>query len=108
MTRKEILHEIHEERHRQIIKEGWTLAHDDEHGNGELGRAAAAYALQNAAKSYSDGVSERLMIAANVAWPFEGQPKLHAPRRALVIAGAFILAEIERLDRLNDQQRGKP
>jgi hypothetical protein len=33
------------ERRRQIEAEGWSAAHDDQHVNGELAGAAAAYAL---------------------------------------------------------------
>ncbi len=33
------------ERRRQVQVEGWTPAHDDEHGNGEMAVAASCYAL---------------------------------------------------------------
>lgn len=76
------------ERQRQIEVEGWTLAHDDQHLDGELPTLAAMYAL-----------------GGSPAW-VEGAVGIHDwyrpkdVRRDLVKAGALILAEIERLDRM--------
>jgi len=78
------------ERKRQISVEGWTPEHDDEHSNGEIARAAAAYAYP-----------ELTAIESVCVWPWG--PDWWKPkdeRRNLVRAGALILAEIERLDRL--------
>lgn len=78
------------ERNRQITGEGYSLAHDDQHVDGELAQAAAAYASLGA-RQWADAAQ---------CWPWEGQMNTaHMPREALVIAGALILAEIERLDR---------
>lgn len=72
------------ERSRQIEAEGWTTEHDDQHSNGEMARASACYALNNAAN-----------------WPWSiSWWKPSDRRRNLVKAGALIIAEIERLDRL--------
>lgn len=71
------------ERERQKAVEGWTPAHDDGHTDNELSRAAACYAIGNAA-----------------LWPWSMRWwKPTDRRRDLVKAGALVLAEIERLDR---------
>ena len=81
------------ERQRQISAEGWTPEHDDEHGSGQLADAAACYALS------ASGMPFELWQAF---WPWDGAwLKAGEGRRSLVKAGALILAEIERLDRLN-------
>lgn len=105
-----IADEVVEERVSQIIKHGYTRSHDDDHENGELAMAAALYAspVDNLVMLESD--NERLITKD--PWPFwfasPGTPHSeHAGdkrnafnrRKRLVIAGALILAEIERLDR---------
>ena len=87
------------ERRRQVEAEGWTPEHDDEHGAGEMAAAAACYGL-NAAGCGCE-------VARN--WPWDGSWwKPTTSRRDLVKAGALILAEIERLDRLvAKKQEGK-
>ena len=80
------------ERQRQISAEGWTPEHDDDHGNGDLARAAGCYALYSA-RYYSRGNPPSI-------WPWA--PEWWKPtesRHNLVKAGALILAEIERIDR---------
>lgn len=88
---EDVLHE----RERQISEEGWTPAHDDQHKNGEMAKAAACYLA-------CDGNStDRYAV---MLWPMEWDLKWWKPkdrRRNLVRAGALVLAEIERLDRLN-------
>ncbi len=83
LTKAEV--DVMAERQRQIYKELWTTAHDDKYKDNELSRAAACYAL---------GVT--------AYWPlkWQGWWKPTSRRRDLVKAGALILAEIERLDRL--------
>lgn len=79
------------ERQRQISAEGWTPEHDDKHTDGELAAAAACYA--NPIQVRSGGVPS--------AWPWDRKWWKPRDRRSdLVRAGALILAEIERLDRL--------
>ena len=95
------------ERERQKSAEGWTPDHDDEHGNGELARAAACYAhaagLNPSARAFledaPDYAGEHMVITRRL-WPWDRswwKPKDR--RRDLVRAGALIIAEIERLDR---------
>lgn len=78
------------ERQRQISKEGWTPEHDDEHDEGDLSLAGAVYAVT---KGYRADVPP--------AWPWEAAAfKPRDWRANLVRAGALVLAELERLDRL--------
>lgn len=93
------------ERRRQVEAEGWTAKHDDEHTDGEIGRAAAAYAL-SAMKLYQIPMDlardMKRIVAAIFPWEagaFKPSGKPNAVRRCLVKAAALIIAEIERLDR---------
>lgn len=88
--------DVFEERRRQIEAEGWTPAHDDEHECGELAQAAICYAFADL--PIGKKINFRL-------WPegwHENSWKPGPRRQMLVKAGALILAEIERLDRLAD------
>lgn len=73
------------ERHRQKTKEGYDPAHDDQHVDGEIGEAAAAYL-------HGDGSW----------WPWDtnGFKPWGGRTRNLVVAGALIAAEIDRIQRL--------
>lgn len=85
-----IIREIELERRRQISAEGYTTDHDDAHDRGELAGGAAYYAI----------MSTRPRFIPSGLWPFRDPPKAADRRRELVKAGAMIVAEIERLDRL--------
>ncbi|KAB2730706.1 hypothetical protein [Brucella intermedia] len=81
------------ERHRQIEAEGWTPEHDDQHSNGEMARAASCY-ITDKERAYLPTIP--------LKWPWsDAWWKPDGYRRNLVKAGALILAEIERLDRLS-------
>lgn len=78
------------ERNRQIHSKGYDVGHDDAHPPGSLARLAAVYTV----------------AAANLQgmyfWP-DGELTVSpraTPRENLVRAGALILAELERLDRV--------
>lgn len=89
------------ERHRQITDEGWTHAHDDQHSNGELARAAAAYALgaERVTLKATDPFNPVREISTHI-WPWDRKWWKPADRRSnLVKAAALLLAEIERIDR---------
>lgn len=91
------LADIEEERWRQMKAEGWTHEHDDKHDNGQLGRAAVCYAMSGSKPFYTT------LSEPPAWWPwtkFWWKPTDR--RRDLVKAGALIVAEIERLDRIND------
>lgn len=82
------------ERERHTAEEGWTPEHDDTHTFGELGVAAACYALMR------PGGLSHLNATAKRLWPWgEEWWKPAGRRRNLVKSGALIVAEIERLDR---------
>jgi hypothetical protein len=88
--------DVRAERLRQINAEGWTPKRDDEHDNGGMAQAAACYA------SHASVGPELRKRDLPRDWPWA--PKWWKPgdqRRMLVKAGALILAEIERLDRIN-------
>jgi hypothetical protein len=85
------------ERRRQITSERRTMGLDDATAHGQLSRAAACYALSGACPP-SDGTAALLV---SLAWPWdESWWKPTTQRRDLVKAGALILAELERLDRI--------
>ncbi|RWE95741.1 hypothetical protein [Mesorhizobium sp.] len=97
------------ERCRQEHVEGWAPEHDDTHVKGELASAAITYALHAVviAKCLQLGMSQAAIdsLSAEVpmpeTWPWS--PEWWKPknqRADLVRAGALIVAEIERLDRL--------
>jgi hypothetical protein len=89
------LDDIVAERQRQLLKEGWTENHDDEHSVGELAMAGASYAI-----------ADNLPNRAQEIWPWGmNWWKPTDRRRNLVKAGALILAEIERLDRVRMGRR---
>lgn len=92
--------DIIQERVRQQAEEGWTLEHDDAHGRGQLARAAAAYALHATHFRCMEQKAYRIKAPQpNWPWGLEWwKPK--DSRRDLVRAGALIVAEIERLDRM--------
>lgn len=95
-TRSEVtaLADIAAERERQREVEGWSSVHDDGHDTGEMAGAAACYALSTI-KHWAKNQVIKLI------WPWSDEwwkPK--DARRNLVKAGALIVAEIERLDRL--------
>lgn len=81
------------ERKRQQDVKGWTVQHDDGHDGCELGHAAACYAA---------GVPLPGFWPRGWVFKDSGDGQLSdGHRRMLVKAGALILAEIERIDRLH-------
>lgn len=82
------------ERRRQVEAEGWTPEHDDAYDSGSLAKAAACYALSSVGVRGDDDAQLRFWPWLDTWW------KPSTPRRDLVKAGALILAEIERLDRV--------
>lgn len=94
-----VIDEIAAERRRQIDVEGWSPEHDDEHKNGSLACAAGCYAIHA-------GLPEAARVPKGYApmdWPWDAtwwKPKDR--RRDLIRAAALIVAEVERLDRVNN------
>lgn len=87
---------IAHERQRQIVVEGWTPEHDDEHVAGELLVAAKAYieAALNANEAHS---VEYEMPPFDWPWHSSWWKPADDPIRNLEKAGALIAAEIDRL-----------
>jgi hypothetical protein len=97
---REVVERIKAERLRQVEAEGWSPDHDDGHDGGELGKAAGCYAL------YAIRPPNDLRFRGHPppGWPWHPQwwkPK--DPVRDLERAGALIVAELERLQRLADR-----
>lgn len=113
---------IGEERQRQIEVEGWNNLHDKDHENGELIGAAGCYVSSALNKQ---GYKTRMQIhlpaengflSGNTgdrgdrqlrkagwydAWPWDDKwdkRNKHDYQRSLVIAGALIAAELDRLN----------
>lgn len=106
---KAVLEMIERERLRQVTEEGYDSAHDDEcyaHSDGEIAQAAAAYALGGGRVENID--ASRVIDIWPTSWGAEEDTIKRKPRvRQLVIAGALIVAEIERLQRITRSTRGK-
>ena len=82
------------ERQRQVEGEGWTEGHDNSHVDGELAKAAAAYAWPGDMDS-RDG----RRVHRSVLWPWEDGWSPGDRVRELTKAGALIAAEIDRIER---------
>ena len=96
---------IWDERIRQLLFEGWTAEHDDQHDFQELLKAAVCY-IDYAMLVNLQGHSEEIYTKDDPApwkkiWPWDTawfKPS-DDPIRNLVKAGALIAAEIDRLKR---------
>lgn len=96
------LYDLLAERLRQVDDEGWSPEHDDQHAVGELAAAAACYITNVCEGGDPEGEGR-----PPFGWPWSHDWwKPTNPRRDLVKAGALILAEIERLDRMAEKAGG--
>ena len=83
------------ERAQHFSREGRTSSYDDGHIGGELALAAAEYAM------VSTGRYGTLKGGPSHVWPWSPQWfKPTTPHLALVKAGALIIAELDRIDRM--------
>lgn len=91
------------ERRRQIETKGYTPQHDDAHTGSELAQAAACYAQIETMliRDYSDLNLINDWARANWPWDESTLKVNRDPVRMLVKAGALIIAEIDRLQRIN-------
>lgn len=90
-------------RQKQITK-GYDAAHDDQHTNGEIALGAAAY-CQSAAKPKLYRKSCGAAFTFPMCWPWK--PAEFSPKNSkddLIDAAAMIVAEYERLERLERGQ----
>ena len=96
---------IDQERGRQIHEKGYSAEHDDKHVNGELALAAACYAVYGVKDGDAYFEVAKLFTGKREGcyeegWPWdpEWDKREDHPRiKRLVIAGALIAAEIDRL-----------
>lgn len=98
------------ERARQITGEGFTAAGDDAQADGAMARAAGCYAIgPQFLLMHKIGDGKGNILDAPVSWPWAPDWwKPRSRREDLVRAGALIIAEIERLDRLEDGTAAPP
>lgn len=92
------------ERQRQVTTKGWTPEHDDEHVNDEIAAFAALYAMPEACRDWDASETGYGDTFGQAICPLDWVPKFGDRRRELVKAGALIVAEIERLDRISNEQ----
>lgn len=103
--------DVFHERMRERCDVEFSKERDDNYVEGELAAAAASYALFTSyqAKGLVRGIPINISTQEPlVTWPWARKwwkPSVD-PRRNLVVAGALILAEIERLDRAAERQQG--
>lgn len=88
------------ERKRQVEVIGWDPEHDEEHNRGELAWAAVCYAApEDIIRVFlSDGTVERKRWVD--PWPWEekwDKRSRHDRVKRLIIAGALIAAELDRI-----------
>lgn len=96
-----VIEEIAAERQRQIDSEGWISEHDDEHWDGQLRDAAACYCLHDTSIARDRTI--------DTLWPWEDKNwKPTTRRRNLIKAAALVVAELERLDRLQSEGSDSP
>lgn len=98
------------ERRRQILEEGFTEEHDDEHHQGELAMAAACYAEEAFCQLRDPDRLPEISGIVPQFWPWEPswwKPSLDA-RRNLVKSGALILAAIGVIDRSIERELLEP
>lgn len=88
------------ERNRQVVAEDYATEHDDSHPCGEIAAFAAVYAMPPAAREWPATETGFGETFGEALCPVGWAPKFGDRRRELVKAGALILAEIERLDRV--------
>ncbi len=95
-----VIDEIMRERLRQTEKFGYFPEHDDDHVKGELADAAATYILIGSAHF------RRLIVMGvlRMIYPWGDLPKAGSRRCELIKAAALVVAEIERIDRLEGKR----
>lgn len=88
------------ERARQVLSEGWTDDHDDQHTEGELALAAMVYACPRSIRESWEVPVHFWPWDFSTYKPHDDSPEIDARIRELEKAGALLIAEIDRLGRL--------
>lgn len=102
------IHLIANERERQVKEEGYSSEHDMEHGRQELVWAAVCYLTPQCRRSPATrfkNVYDEEVLPYPEDWPWDAESWKPIPDnriRELVKAGALIVAEIERLQKLEE------
>jgi len=102
----DIADELFVERRSQVEEKGYDEDHDDGHRDGSIASAAATYAFYASTSGWRDGRLMDSSVFVSVfrwLWPSSWNFKARPRRRCLIIAGALIIAEIERIDRESKQ-----
>lgn len=101
---------IVQERQRQLDEEGFSAEHDDRLADGQLAIMAACYAVHGIP---GVKVTRKKKVPGGVAfvdaWPGPAEKDTRDKHKwldRLVIAGALILAEIDRVKRLKAREEG--
>lgn len=103
-----VLQDVVEERARQILREGFCPSHDDHHQDFSMAKAASVYAACASVGTADRAVMDQHGLRGTPGklqeiWPISWDISWLKPvsrRRDLIKAAALIVAEIERLDRL--------
>lgn len=95
------------EREKQINKHGYTHEHDDEHTDGSIADAAACYAATNQ-MLYGDDFTEMHNGIPSIKYLFPWDSKYlkreeKTRKEQIITACAMLMAEYERLERLDKQ-----
>lgn len=107
MRRSNFLELVAKERVRQIVEKGYTPQHDDEHTDGSLADAGAAYGAQKEPFIFLDEEIRKIILKnfgyrMRTLYPwcpaFDSHEK-HDRKTNLIIGAAFFMAEYERLIR---------
>ena len=89
------------ERSRQITEKGYDQTHDDAHKDGQLTDAAKCY-IAVAVAQQREKENRGINLSELAGWPFEEPLKQKpTPRENLKIAAALLIAEYDRLGRLD-------
>ncbi len=95
------------ERERQVFKLGYDSAHDDQHKNFELAKAAGAYfnvAIWQIRLGPEESAKSLEIVTIEERWPFQERFKpAETPKENLTIAGALYTAEKMRIWRTGDK-----
>jgi hypothetical protein len=92
---------IAEERQRQIDEEGYSFSHDKLHADGEISLAAACYAAHPLEIYYKEEYATETHFKQLIPFNQYKIDNKKSELRKLVIAGALIAAEIDRLQNQN-------
>lgn len=95
------IEDVIKERNKQIVDKNFTSQHDDAMVNHQLTDAAICYAADYFMRNKKICDDNNFVDSI---WPWEKynfKPSVYSRREDLVKAAALIIAEIDRLDRLN-------